>query len=109
MHDTDGNNKLDGCELVKSLIHWHGREEFIFYSSVLEPHIFSSRIPNVEKAKNSDLYLDAFFLLLIHATEAYIGRQIISVRRSFKFYLLKIWHPFLLPYVPELLPYVPEF
>ena len=24
MHDTDGNNKLDGCELVKSLIHWHG-------------------------------------------------------------------------------------
>ncbi len=31
MHDTDGNNKLDGCELVKSLIHWHGREKFIFY------------------------------------------------------------------------------
>ncbi len=25
MHDTDGNNKLDGCELVKSLIHWHGK------------------------------------------------------------------------------------
>jgi len=24
MHDTDGNNRLDGCELVKSLIHWHG-------------------------------------------------------------------------------------
>jgi len=23
MHDTDGNDKLDGCELVKSLIHWH--------------------------------------------------------------------------------------
>merc|ERR1712158_25482 len=23
MHDSDGNNKLDGCELVKSLIHWH--------------------------------------------------------------------------------------
>jgi len=23
MHDADGNNKLDGCELVKSLIHWH--------------------------------------------------------------------------------------
>lgn len=22
MHDTDRNNKLDGCELVKSLIHW---------------------------------------------------------------------------------------
>ena len=25
MHDADGNNKLDGCELVKSLIHWHGK------------------------------------------------------------------------------------
>lgn len=23
MHDADGNGKLDGCELVKSLIHWH--------------------------------------------------------------------------------------
>ncbi len=27
MHDADGNNKLDGCELVKSLIHWHGELE----------------------------------------------------------------------------------
>ena len=27
MHDTDGNNKLDGCELVKSLIHWHGKHQ----------------------------------------------------------------------------------
>ncbi len=26
MHDADGNNKLDGCELVKSLIHWHGKD-----------------------------------------------------------------------------------
>ena len=24
MHDADNNNKLDGCEMVKSLIHWHG-------------------------------------------------------------------------------------
>ena len=27
MHDADGNNKLDGCELVKSLIHWHGKKK----------------------------------------------------------------------------------
>lgn len=27
MHDADNNNKLDGCELIKSLIHWHGVEE----------------------------------------------------------------------------------
>ncbi|KAL1139189.1 hypothetical protein AAG570_009248 [Ranatra chinensis] len=26
MHDADNNNKLDGCELIKSLIHWHGEE-----------------------------------------------------------------------------------
>ncbi|XP_061727205.1 GATA zinc finger domain-containing protein 10 isoform X5 [Cydia pomonella] len=25
MHDADNNNKLDGCELIKSLIHWHGQ------------------------------------------------------------------------------------
>ncbi|CAL1270727.1 unnamed protein product [Larinioides sclopetarius] len=23
MHDSDANNKLDGCELIKSLLHWH--------------------------------------------------------------------------------------
>ncbi|KAI1284888.1 Multiple coagulation factor deficiency protein 2 -like protein [Halotydeus destructor] len=26
MHDNDNNNKLDGCELIKSLIHWHVEE-----------------------------------------------------------------------------------
>ncbi|KAJ6640750.1 Multiple coagulation factor deficiency protein 2 like, partial [Pseudolycoriella hygida] len=27
MHDADNNNKLDGCELIKSLIHWHEEKE----------------------------------------------------------------------------------
>ncbi|XP_037955851.1 signal transducer and activator of transcription C isoform X2 [Teleopsis dalmanni] len=27
MHDSDNNNKLDGCELIKSLIHWHVKEK----------------------------------------------------------------------------------
>ncbi|XP_023017011.2 uncharacterized protein isoform X2 [Leptinotarsa decemlineata] len=27
MHDADNNNKLDGCELIKSLIHWHDGKE----------------------------------------------------------------------------------
>ncbi|XP_053698296.1 putative cyclin-dependent serine/threonine-protein kinase DDB_G0272797/DDB_G0274007 isoform X1 [Sabethes cyaneus] len=27
MHDADNNNKLDGCELIKSLIHWHDAKE----------------------------------------------------------------------------------
>ncbi|XP_049300746.1 putative cyclin-dependent serine/threonine-protein kinase DDB_G0272797/DDB_G0274007 isoform X3 [Anopheles funestus] len=26
MHDSDNNNKLDGCELIKSLIHWHAED-----------------------------------------------------------------------------------
>ncbi|KAI8046577.1 hypothetical protein M5D96_002788 [Drosophila gunungcola] len=26
MHDSDNNNKLDGCELIKSLIHWHVKD-----------------------------------------------------------------------------------
>lgn len=29
MHDADNNNKLDGCELIKSLIHWHGIQSFV--------------------------------------------------------------------------------
>lgn len=30
MHDADNNNKLDGCELIKSLIHWHGKQIVTF-------------------------------------------------------------------------------
>lgn len=30
MHDADNNNKLDGCELIKSLIHWHGKSVQFF-------------------------------------------------------------------------------
>lgn len=29
MHDSDNNNKLDGCELIKSLIHWHGKSRLV--------------------------------------------------------------------------------
>ena len=29
MHDNDNNNKLDGSELIKSLIHWHGNQHSI--------------------------------------------------------------------------------
>lgn len=28
MHDNDNNNMLDGSELIKSLIHWHGMLSF---------------------------------------------------------------------------------
>lgn len=30
MHDSDKNNKLDGSELIKSLIHWHGKSDIYF-------------------------------------------------------------------------------
>ena len=30
MHDNDNNNKLDGTELIKSLIHWHGMSGYVF-------------------------------------------------------------------------------
>lgn len=30
MHDADNNNKLDGCELIKSLIHWHGKYKYVY-------------------------------------------------------------------------------
>ncbi|KAH8345210.1 hypothetical protein KR059_008866, partial [Drosophila kikkawai] len=29
MHDSDGNNKLDGCELYKALVHLHGEDDKI--------------------------------------------------------------------------------
>merc|ERR1719244_1475730 len=40
MHDTDGNNKLDGCELVKSLIHWHDKDNHKAGTSSPPPRIF---------------------------------------------------------------------
>ena len=31
-YDSDSNGKLDGTELVKSLIHWHGEKVWILSS-----------------------------------------------------------------------------
>jgi hypothetical protein len=36
MHDADNNNKLDGCELIKSLIHWHGKYEHLSLYNVFK-------------------------------------------------------------------------
>jgi multiple coagulation factor deficiency protein 2 len=43
MHDADNNNKLDGCELVKSLIHWHDQANHDPRSGnpIPEPKIFT--------------------------------------------------------------------
>lgn len=34
MHDADVNNKLDGCELVKSMIHWHSKFFLLMYRAL---------------------------------------------------------------------------
>ncbi|XP_039954182.1 probable serine/threonine-protein kinase irlF isoform X1 [Bactrocera neohumeralis] len=46
MHDSDNNNKLDGCELIKSLIHWHEQ------GSKEQPH--NEQTPHVEEKIFSD-------------------------------------------------------
>ncbi|KAK9889439.1 hypothetical protein WA026_004708 [Henosepilachna vigintioctopunctata] len=64
LHDADNNNKLDGCELIKSLIHWHDQgkdkangpgEDKIFkddeLTSLIDP------ILNVDDS-NKDGYID---------------------------------------------------
>uniref|UniRef100_A0A336M6D7 CSON012808 protein n=1 Tax=Culicoides sonorensis TaxID=179676 RepID=A0A336M6D7_CULSO len=41
MHDSDNNNKLDGCELIKSLIHWHAQGKNEDHGKGVEEKIFS--------------------------------------------------------------------
>merc|ERR1719479_124587 len=80
MHDSDGNNKLDGCELVKSLIHWHDQsnhdknsgqpvpEEKIFKDdelvSMIDPILATDD-------KNNDGYIDySEFVIAQQAAQA---------------------------------------
>lgn len=48
MHDSDKNNKLDGSELIKSLIHWHGKrnveKQFFFLLFSLWTFKYEKRI-----------------------------------------------------------------
>ncbi|XP_073815800.1 uncharacterized protein isoform X1 [Musca autumnalis] len=39
MHDSDNNNKLDGCELIKSLIHWHEQGSKEGHHDGQQPHV----------------------------------------------------------------------
>ncbi|XP_075147771.1 uncharacterized protein LOC142221824 isoform X1 [Haematobia irritans] len=39
MHDSDNNNKLDGCELIKSLIHWHEQGNKDGHNDGQQPHV----------------------------------------------------------------------
>ncbi|CAG7785439.1 unnamed protein product, partial [Allacma fusca] len=49
MHDSDNNNKLDGCELVKSLIHWHDQANHDPHAGVPIPE---AKVFNDEELSN---------------------------------------------------------
>ncbi|XP_033244261.1 G-box-binding factor isoform X2 [Drosophila miranda] len=50
MHDSDNNNKLDGCELIKSLIHWHVED------SSKKPPVEGTETP--DEHKTGSVYTD---------------------------------------------------
>jgi len=60
MHDADNNNKLDGCELIKSLIHWHDADkvdpdtQYIYKDAQLGEIVDIS----LRMDKNKDGYID---------------------------------------------------
>ncbi|XP_061727203.1 regulator of nonsense transcripts 1 isoform X3 [Cydia pomonella] len=58
MHDADNNNKLDGCELIKSLIHWHdGHEEKVTHMDDTELSLLiDMMMMNIDK--NLDGFID---------------------------------------------------
>ncbi|XP_046976167.1 multiple coagulation factor deficiency protein 2 homolog isoform X3 [Vanessa cardui] len=61
MHDADNNNKLDGCELIKSLIHWHepnGEEKVVQlqYKDEDLSEIVEGALKQADK--NNDGYID---------------------------------------------------
>lgn len=49
MHDNDNNNMLDGSELIKSLIHWHGKSIGVRFGFKMLTTLFFS--PAVEESK----------------------------------------------------------
>ncbi|XP_020799400.1 G-box-binding factor isoform X2 [Drosophila serrata] len=53
MHDSDNNNKLDGCELIKSLIHWHVKDSS---EKPAEGHADGQAEP--EEHKSGSVYTD---------------------------------------------------
>lgn len=62
MHDSDKNNKLDGSELIKSLIHWHDddekatKQERTFYSDEQLTETIDFLLKSMDT--NGDGYID---------------------------------------------------
>ncbi|XP_045541297.1 multiple coagulation factor deficiency protein 2 homolog isoform X3 [Papilio machaon] len=63
MHDADNNDKLDGCELIKSLIHWHDDHGKMVESEVKYEDKDLEEIVNgalKQADHNNDGYIDYF-------------------------------------------------
>ncbi|XP_069695094.1 lymphotoxin beta receptor inhibitor isoform X2 [Periplaneta americana] len=61
MHDADNNNKLDGCELIKSLIHWHATNtptDKMEQQAVYSDEEIANMVDDI--MKDSDLNNDGF-------------------------------------------------
>ncbi|XP_063836159.1 multiple coagulation factor deficiency protein 2 homolog isoform X2 [Ostrinia nubilalis] len=58
MHDADNNNKLDGCELIKSLIHWHGQvdKNYQAYTDAQIEQVMEHALTHTDL--NKDGYID---------------------------------------------------
>lgn len=68
MHDSDNNGKLDGLELIKSLIHWHGTYILYFNHTVssLRCNIYYQHLV-IQLSFHHFILCLVFYLLLIAA------------------------------------------
>lgn len=75
MHDSDNNNKLDGCELIKSLIHWHGKLNIYLFSFQL---IFQLKSYNLAGNTKTFVlcYLISFFSYQININLNHVKQKI---------------------------------
>jgi len=60
MHDADNNNKLDGCELIKSLIHWHVSDKLDPESQYIYPDSQLAEVIDIslKMDRDKDGYID---------------------------------------------------
>jgi len=61
MHDADNNNKLDGCELIKSLIHWHAQGS--------KDNTNQEQVPQVEEKIFTDEELNTLIDPILHSDD----------------------------------------
>ena len=80
MHDSDNNNKLDGCELVKSLIHWHandGKEHRHHNVKIFGDNELATMIDPILRSddKNKDGFIDYYEFIAAQKTQVKLETQ----------------------------------